>query len=138
MDKEVVVRSELTDAMVGAGEALTRRLDERKWPVVASLWFFFPDVDRWKLILASPTVAEEGPREAYKTIRDVINEMPEEEPHLGLHDIKVTDPENDLLQRMSTSIGTVPGVKQMRISQNVMNGSLIEDTLIYRLNLQPE
>ena len=122
--------------MVAAGAALTRKLDELGWPVAASLWFLFTDVEQWKLILASPEVADKGPREAYKVIRDAISGLPEEEPHVSLQDILVIDPRHPLVQLMSAATGTGPDLSQMRLSQNGINGTLIEDALIYRMHLQ--
>ena len=134
MVNELVVRNELTDAMVSAGRALIETLDARGWPVTASLWFFFSDEERWKLIIASPVVVEKGPREAYQEIRDAMLEIPAQEVHINLQDILVTDPEDSRLQVMRGAMGSGSGSSQMRFTQHVLNGTFIEDALVYRLD----
>jgi hypothetical protein len=61
MAEETLVKEMLTDEMKKAGAELTRKLDEAKWPVTASFWYFVSDDNQWKLIVASPKLESEGP-----------------------------------------------------------------------------
>ncbi len=65
-----------------------------------------------------------------------MREELKDELEIGLADVVVTDPDNSLLRPMNGAIGTGPGLSRIRFSQNVINGTLIEDALIYRLNLK--
>ena len=57
MAQDTVVKEPLTEAMIRAGAELTRRLDELRWPVFASLWLYLSEGNQWRLMLASPLVA---------------------------------------------------------------------------------
>lgn len=135
MAENVVVKGGLTEQMVRAGEELTRVLDQRNWPVSASFWFYFPETSQWRLILASPRVSEAGPKKAYEDVLDAMNQIAPDAPKISLSDVAVTDTSSRLVELLSKVLGTGEGISGIRFAQNVINGQLIEDAYIYRLNL---
>jgi len=60
MAAETVVKEMLTQEMIQAGAEITRRLDEAHLEVRASLWWYIPDKNLWRLIVASPAVRRDG------------------------------------------------------------------------------
>ena len=60
MVTEMVIKESLSNEMISAGSELTRRLDEAGFIVSASLWFYVPDSNTWRLIIASPEVRTRG------------------------------------------------------------------------------
>ncbi len=121
----------LTESMVRAGAELTRKLDEMRWPVFASLWFYLPEGKEWQLVLASPKASLDGPKQSYETIQSALSRVPSAGA-LSLSDIAVTDPNNQLILQLRSAISTGPTISGIRFRQNLVNGVFIEDAYIYR------
>lgn len=127
------MRRELTEADIEAGEALVRRLDDRDWPVTAALWFHLADSEQWKLVLASPTVDRDGARQGYFVIRRAIRDEGQDSLAIDLADISLLPSSHDLIQLLDGALRYDGDFGRIRFTQNVVNGVLIDDALIYRL-----
>lgn len=134
MAQDTVVKESLTDGMIRAGAALTRKLDELRWPVLASLWLYLSEGNQWKLVLASPRVTSDGPKKSYETIQSALAMTPAAEGTLTLSDIGVTDPKDQLIALLRIAISTGPTIGSIRFTRNVINGHFIEDAYIYRVS----
>jgi hypothetical protein len=135
MAEEALVKEFLTENMVRGGEALTRKLDELGWPVVASFWYFEPDDNRWKLMIASPKVNLDGPKEAYEAIQGALSTL--QDHFTDLQYITVVQPDHPIVQTLAAAIPTGPAIVGMRFSQNTINGRFIDDAYLYRVNPSP-
>lgn len=133
MVENVLVKESLTESMIKAGEELTRILDQMNWPVTASLWFYFIEENQWKLLFASPLVEKEGPKLAYQRIQEALRNFQQGTPKIGLQDVAVTGEAHPLISLMKIAIRTDGGISGIRFSKNVINGQVIEDAYIYRL-----
>lgn len=133
MVENVLVKESLTESMIKAGEELTRILDQMNWPVTASLWFYFVEENQWKLLLTSPLVTKEGPKRAYQRVQEALENFQKGIPKIGLQDVAVIDESNPLISLMKPAIRTGGGISGIRFSKNVINGQVIEDAYIYRL-----
>jgi hypothetical protein len=133
MVTEMVVKESLSSEMISAGAELTRRLDEARFIVSASLWFYIPETNTWRFIIGSPEVRTLGPKKAYKQVQSVISKMPEAQPKIPLKDITVIDSSDPLVSLLRVAIGTATGISSIRFAHNVINGVLIEDAYIYRI-----
>ncbi|MGI9105616.1 MAG: hypothetical protein ACR2G4_05145 [Pyrinomonadaceae bacterium] len=133
MVKEMVVKESLSGEMISAGAELTRRLDDARLIVDASLWFYTTESNAWRLIVASPEVRVQGTRWTYKKIQSVISRMPSEQPGISLKDITVVDNQDPLIALLRGVVKTPDGINGIRFSRNVINGVLIEDAYIYRM-----
>lgn len=132
MAEETLVKEQLTDEMIQAGAALTRQLDHAGWPVSASLWFFEPDDNEWKLMLASPTVTGSGPKAAYDAVSEALSALNE---HLSrLQHIRVVAPNHPIIRLLATAISTGPTIGGIRFSKNTINARFIDDAYLYRVN----
>lgn len=116
-----------------ACEELTRKLDALHWPVTASMWFYFPEENQWRLLLASPAVSKEGPMKAYQNVQEAIKNLPKRVPKLALQDITVIEDTHSLISLMRIAIRTGEEISGIRFSKNTISGHLIEDAYIYRL-----
>ena len=134
MAQDVVVKESLTEAMIRAGAALTRKLDERRWPVVASLWLYASEANQWRLLLASPLVASDGPRKSYEIVQAALAATPAAEGTMSLSDVGVTEPTAPLISLLRAAVGTGPVVGGLRFTREVINGRFIEDAYIYRMS----
>lgn len=134
MAEDSLVKPLLTSGMIKAGLELTKKLDETRWPVRASLWLYASEGNQWLLILASPRANEDGPKRSYQTIQAALQSIQTEEGAISLSDIKVIDPEHPLLALIRVAVQTGPALAGIRFTKNVINGHLIEDAYIYRLS----
>ena len=132
MVKEVVVGEVFSDEMREAGEELVRRLDKAGLVVRAALWLFLPEVNLWRLIIASPEVRLYGPKKVYQKVQSVIRKMPETQK-IGLQNVTVVDDNESLISALRSSFKTGTGISGIRFSRNTLNGHFIADAYIYRL-----
>jgi hypothetical protein len=134
MAKDILVTESLTDSMVKAGAKLVERLDAENANITSAFWIYFSEERSWKLIIASPKVDADGPREYYKKILDANEKAEASEEVVALDAIGVTGPSNQIVQLLKFAIGTGGGISGIRFSRNTINGFFIEDSYIYRSN----
>jgi hypothetical protein len=132
MVTEMVVKESLSEQMISAGSELTRRLDESGLRVSAALWFYDPESNAWRFIIATPEVRDKGLKTIYREVQAAIRNLPEHQS-IPLKDISVVDSNDPLISLMRVAIGTGDGIAGIRFTRNMINGVLIEDTYIYRL-----
>jgi hypothetical protein len=125
-------KATLVDADMKAGEVLLNKLDETKFDVRAALWFYMPDSEEWRLILASPTVDAEGPKKAYEIVQSQLQGL-DQGYELSLQNISLVGPGDKLIKLLKLAIKTGKGVSHIRFTRNVINNVFIEDAYIYRL-----
>lgn len=128
-----MVATQLTPELIEEGATLVKRLDERGVSPDAALWFYFPDIGAWKLLLAEVKVAAAGPRDVYKTIQKSLQSLRNEVTHFSLEDVAVATPDALLIRLLRQALATGPGISGIRFTRNVVNGVPIEDAYIYRL-----
>lgn len=128
-----MVEKQLTPELIKEGEALVQALDSAGVSPDAALWFYFPDISAWKLLLAEVKVGPEGPRESYRTIQRTLNRLRNQLAHLSLQDVALVKPDAPPVKLLAQVITTGSGIGGIRFSRNVINGTLIEDAYIYRL-----
>ncbi len=134
MAQDGVVKEPLTEAMIRAGAELTRKLDERGWPVIASLWLYRSEANRWRLVLASPLVAADGRRKSYEIVQAALEAMPAAEGIMSLSDVSVTEPMDPLIALLCAAARTETMVEGLRFTRTVINRRFIEDAYIYRMS----
>lgn len=133
MATEVVVKPLLSDEIISAGAELTRRLDDARFIVSASLWLFTSETEGWRFVIASPEVRTRGPRWAYKQVQAVVSKMPNARDRIPLKDIAVIDSNDPLIKLLRVAIRTGGGISGIRFTKNVINSTPIEDAYIYRM-----
>ena len=134
MAQDGVVKEPLTEAMIRAGAELTKKLDERRWPVVASMWLYLAEGNRWRLVLASPRVASDGSWKSYEIVQAALAATPAAEGTMSLSDVSVTEPTAPLIALLRPAAGTGPVVEGLRFTRSVINGRFIDDVYIYRMS----
>src|SRR4051794_1645877 len=98
MDQATLVESDIQ-----AGRRLVQALDAAGFPVTAALWLFFAEEGVWRLVIASPRVAEMGPRAAYTEIQGVIRSAGIDLP---LPQVTAVPPDDPLVLALRISGGT--------------------------------
>jgi hypothetical protein len=89
MDKPPLVEPEIED-----GRKLLDKLDARRFPVSAALWFYSRGKNRWRLLVVSLIADTPGPLKGYARIQKVLAAL--ESTSLSLDDIMLMgkgDPE---------------------------------------------
>ncbi|WP_411993031.1 hypothetical protein [Agarivorans sp. DSG3-1] len=133
MAKDILVTDVLSESMTKSGAKLIRRLDELDSEVKSAFWLFLSDEKSWKLVISSPLVGKDGPREFYKRVISSNSQADENESVVSLNDIGVANIDHPIVQLMKLAIGTGEyDVSGIRFSRNTINGTFIEDSLIYR------
>lgn len=128
-----MVTTTLTKEMIESGNALIRKLDEQGLHPDAAFWLYFPDIEKWKLVLAEVKLDKEGPKKIYKKIQDVISASKEDMPDISLDSVTLAKPDAPIVDLLKRAIRTNPGISGIRFTNNVVNGTVIEDAYIYRL-----
>ena len=128
-----MVETNLTKEMMESGAILIGKLDERGIQPDAAFWFYFPDIQAWKLIIAEVKVGENGPKEGYRQILKILGKFYKEMKGLSLDDVTLAKTDASIVVLLRVAIRTGPGISGIRFTNNVINGTTIEDAYIYRL-----
>jgi hypothetical protein len=131
--EEAMVETTLTDDMIATGAALVRWLDQAGLQPDAAFWLYFPDPQTWKLVLAEAKLDQQGPRAIYGQIQDIMSASGEERSSISLDSVTLVKPDAPIVSLLRSAIRTGTGIGGIRFTNNVINGTLIEDAYIYRL-----
>jgi len=128
-----MVTKDIGKESIDSGKKLLEELDKANIKVDAAFWFFFSDVSDWKLVYSLPQEIKNGPKKAYAIIQKAYSKAGENLPGLDINDVLLMMKDNPLIDILKTIVRTGPKTSQIRLSQNMVNGFLIEDAIIYRL-----
>ncbi len=128
-----MVSTTLVETQIEDGEKIVRQLDADRFNVDSALWFFDTQKDKWILLIATPLINSIGPKESYAKIKKSIDKLVDELKTVTL-DVSLIKPDNDLLRILKSALRVGPEIAHIRFTGNVINGTLIEDALIYRLS----
>lgn len=123
----------LTNELIEAGKTLIQNLDNGGGKPEAALWFYFSDIEQWKLMLAYEDLNVEGPRKFYQEIQSTLLNRGAELPDLSLENIVLAQSDAPLIKLIRIMIRTGPGISGVRFTNNSINGTVIEDAYIYRI-----
>jgi hypothetical protein len=129
-----MVESILTKEMIDIGKALIERLDKRNLSPDAAFWRYVPETQQRKLVIAKATIETIGPKEIYRRIQQILAEPKNKITGLSLDDVSLAKPDAPIIVLLRVAIRTGPGISGIRFKNNVVNGTLIEDAYIYRMN----
>jgi hypothetical protein len=89
------------------GRALVERLEASGFPIYAAFWHWDPEAQEDRLAIASPVVAQQGPRAVYDQIETVLRAHPEEPrlPFSQIEPLRTDDPAVDALRALHYEVG---------------------------------
>lgn len=120
----------LSEQLIRDGESFVQSLDAKNAGVTVAFWSYFSDIDDWKLIVCFPGKDQ---KEAYTLVQSALHS--EQYPvSLKIDQIGVIPANAPIVKLLSMAIQTGPGISNIRFTNNVINGTLIEDAHIYRLS----
>jgi hypothetical protein len=102
MDSPILVNPSQRDSVT-----LLERLDAARVLISAAYWVWDPEAEADRLILASPQVEKEGPRELYRSIQSALRANPP--LTLQLSEITVLPPDAELVQTLTRTLWAPPG-----------------------------
>lgn len=127
-------QSLLVTPQIDGGRRLLGALDAEGFPVTAALWFYLPDAERWRYVVATPLVDERGPLETYTRIQSVLGPLTAE-TGISLDDIAAVSPRDPVIRTLGAFVAVAgPGT---RIQHSIFGGVHIADAYIYRLAAVP-
>ena len=112
------------------GLNLIKALDRAKFPVDALVWVYYPEADRWRLLLATERIIKaRNLQEILLEIDSIIDSSSDEMPDLS--DITIVTKDEPLIKDIS-SLVRIGGTSVARMSKNTFNGTYVEDLIAYR------
>lgn len=127
-----MVNTSLNDTAIESGKMLLHQLDSSGVEVDAALWFYFSELEAWKLLLSLPGLSQQGPKAAYREVQKLFKKLGND-CGISLGDVSIAKPDSPLLRLLRTAVKIRKKACSIRFSNNVINGQLVEDAYIYRL-----
>lgn len=122
---------ELVEEKRKEGEQLLRALDAAGFPVSAAFWYRMQETNDWRLIIASPTVRDQGPDFAYQNIQRALSQL--SNPTVQLTDIWVVKDTEPLAQLIKSDKRTGPReISNLRYYNTSVSGAYIDAAYVYR------
>ncbi len=128
-----MVKPDLTTQMIDAGRRLLELLDRQKFLARACFWFYYPEPDRWRFVVASPEVRVHGPHTAYRKVQALARKVPGVAEVFTPGDVTVVKDNDPLVVLLRGAVSTGPGISGIRFTNNSINGTFMDDAYIYRL-----
>src|SRR5947207_1961744 len=123
MAEETLVKEPLTREMIEAGGQLLERLQATDLEIVGMFWLYSSESNRWHLTLVSPQVADQGAREVYGKIWDVLYGAADRVDGLDLADITILDPKEKLVRALASVNALAPNaLTNRRLPHSNLNG----------------
>jgi hypothetical protein len=117
---------------VDAGAALVNLLDDREIPVSAALWIRMDAEREWELVLSSREVDRHGSLNVYKRIAKLLQANPID--GISLDHVRLVGERHPLVALLRRVVKTgAKRLSQIRFTRNVVDGTFIEDAVIYRM-----
>jgi hypothetical protein len=121
----------LVEGKIEAGRTLLEALDRIGFPIRSAFWFYFPDDEAWRLVIASSLVREQGTIEGYRRMRSAFPAG--EELPLDVEEVWFVKDTEHLVEILKQAVTTGPAAtKAIRLSRSGVGGIYIDDALIYR------
>ena len=127
MDKKTLVNIDIEE-----GKKVIDLLDRSGMQISSAFWLYLTEIQEWRLMLATPDIDTLGRKKTYAKILELLNQHLES-IDMPLDAISIISPNQDLNKHLRTVMDKGKGISG-RFSGIVVNGTLIEDTYLYRVN----
>ena len=101
--------------------------------VRAAFWWYFPEAEEWRLVIATPLVDEVGPLSAYGLIQARLSAI-SPPLTLALQNISLISPKDERVKAFKKALKIAPDPVGIRFTRSALNGTFIEDAYVYRLH----
>jgi hypothetical protein len=115
------------------GKNLLTKLDETKLKPKAFFWLYFPNIDDWRLIMASKFLDKKNPKESYEELFKLFK-SDSDFIKIELSNITIIHTEDKFLKLLRTVLKTGEDyIGSNRFKSNTINNTYIEDAIIHRM-----
>ena len=129
MAEETLVESQISDSI-----SLVKSLEDQGDKPSVIVWYYFPDAEEWRLLLAGPSFDALLPKEesrAYQRIAAALSKAQSKSVTIG--EIKLVKTEYPLLKATRFLIATPPdAIVRAHFRDNSINGIFIKEMLVLR------
>lgn len=129
MGETALVESQVADAI-----ALINELDSAGLSPALAVWYFYDDVEEWRLLIAGPAfdaLLSKQEAAAYRKLVDVVNRL--SLSSLRLSDIKLLPSTNPLAQALRVLVATPAiGTSRAHFFDTMLNGIFIKEMIVLR------
>jgi hypothetical protein len=129
MGEETLVESQISDSI-----SLIKSLEDQGDKPSIVVWYYFPDAEEWRLLLAGPSFDALLPKEesrAYQRVAEALNRAGVKSLTIG--EIKLVKTDYPLLKAMRFLSGTPPdAIVRAYFKDNSINGIFIKEMLVLR------
>ena len=124
--KELVVKD------IADGRRLIQALDVAGIQITTAFWWFDREIERWKLVISSPKLAETYSTAAYGLIQRVMMGM-RPATDIRLDEIVLEDSQSAIVDSIRHVVKTGPDdLSEIRISSSTIGDLWVEDARVYR------
>ncbi len=124
----------MVEGLIEDSIELVAKLDEGKYKPSKVIWYYYEDVDAWRLIISGGAFDKLLPDKephVYKIIAEAVNAK--ELPSLSVSEIKPMKMNDPLLDALGSLIATGPdSIIRANFSDTTLNGIFIKDMIILR------
>jgi len=123
----------ITKETIAAGEALIKKLNQSGIRPKAVFWFYYPERERYQLVISIPEARTEGSKKFYRKILSILEQGGDELGEITLEDVTLQPPLLPMrgLIRLASKIER--GVPGYRLHKTGVDGDIIDDAYLYRL-----
>ena len=129
MGEEALVESQISDTI-----SLVKILESQGDKPSTIIWYYFPDADEWRLLLAGPSFDALLPNQesrAYQKVAEALSKA--EVTSLTIGEVKLIKTDYPLLNATRFLIGTPPdAIIRAHFKDNRVNGIFIKEMLVLR------
>ena len=129
MGEKALVESQISDAVL-----LIQKLDAEGHSPSLAAWYFYDDIDEWRLLIAGPTFDALLPKQeavAYRTLVEAIASL--SLSSLSVSDLKLVRTTSPLPQVLRILIRTSStGTCRAHFSNTTLNGIFMKEMIILR------
>ena len=129
MGEEALVESQIADSV-----SLVQSLDSQGDKLSTVVWYYFPDADEWRLLIAGPSLDALLPKEearAYQRVAEALSKT--QVASLSIGEIKIVRADYPMLNATRFLIKTDPdAIVRAHFRDNSINGIFIKEMLILR------
>jgi len=124
----------MVEGLVEDSVELIKKLDEGSYKPTKVIWYYYDDVDSWRLIISGFEFDKLLPKQephAYKIIAEAVNV--ENLSSLSISEIKLMKGDDPLLGALGFLVGTDPdGIIRANFNDTTLNGTFIKSMIIMR------
>jgi hypothetical protein len=127
--EEALVESQIEESI-----ALVNALDRQGDSPTRAAWYFFPDANEWRLLIAGPTFDALLPEKEAQVYRNIAKAMESAQlAAVSIADVKVVRTDFPLLEATKFLIRTPSsGTVRAHFKDNTINGMFLKEMLVLR------